>query len=600
MYGIFSLLSFLSVVVAAHGRFDRRHISNKTCKAVPGDLTWPSENTWKALSRQVSGRLIKTTPIAKSCYPGSGYDSVECDNVVEEWPILDFTTTNVIGRSLPYYIACPPINYTAGEVPVRQCSLGINPAMAVNATTRSDISATVQFARENNVRLVTTATGHDLLGRSDGFGSLELWLRYYRNKIIFQKVYEPTKACTNSSWKGSVMFIDGVYQWRDVSAVAKANNVFVATGGTPSVGAIGGWSQGGGHGPATTYVGWGVDQVLEAEVMLANGQVVTANSCQNTDLYRSLRGGGPGFGVVLSMTVKAHANVPVIAVHHLTMVPGNNANDTSDLLDAVTKLLQRTSDLTDAGVGGYGFWFNHYDKIAVNNSTSGYRHQVWTIGKDESYARSVLDPLVKELQQNGSSSVQIHSDYVTYNDYWSFYEKEMAFEGPQGKTTIMTSRAINRDQTTDFASLRRVVGTISDAPGQDNSNCILFAGGEKVASDGNDPFAGYHPAWRKASFGVVTIRVLPHNITDIERAAVEKDILSKTSAMEAFAPGTGAYMNEADRLDPNYIENFYGANYQRHLRTKKKYDPENLFYCGTCVGAEEWVERKDGPLCRKV
>jgi hypothetical protein len=121
--------------------------------------------------------LIKTSPIAKSCYAGRNFNSEQCENVVEEWPILDFTNTNVIGRSLPYYVACPPINQTAGERAVRPCTLGINPVMAVNATTRSDISATVQFARKNNVRLVTTGTGHDLLGRSDGYGSLELWLR---------------------------------------------------------------------------------------------------------------------------------------------------------------------------------------------------------------------------------------------------------------------------------------------------------------------------------------------------------------------------------------------------------------------------------------
>jgi hypothetical protein len=146
-------------------------------KKVPGDPSWPSEDTWNSLSRQVSGRLIKTTPIAESCYPGSNYNSTECEYVVNEWPLLDFTTTNVIGRPLPYYVACPPINHTAGEVPVRQCVLGINPVMAVNATSRSDIRATVEFARKNNIRLVTTGTGHDLLGRSDGFGSLELWLR---------------------------------------------------------------------------------------------------------------------------------------------------------------------------------------------------------------------------------------------------------------------------------------------------------------------------------------------------------------------------------------------------------------------------------------
>jgi hypothetical protein len=396
------------------------------------------------------------------------------------------------------------------------------------------------------------------------------------------------------------MVIDGVYQWRDVAAVAKANNVFVATGGTPSVGAIGGWSQGGGHGPATTYVGWGVDQILEAQVMLADGKIVTASACENSDLYRSLRGGGPGFGVVLGMTVKAHENLPTIPTHHLTMVPRGNSNDTSGLLDAITTLLQRTSHLTDNGVGGYGFWFNHYEKIAVNNAMSGYRHQVWTLGKNESYARSLLDPLVSELQQKYNATVDIHSDYVTYPDYWTFFNTEMAFEGPQGKTTVMTSRAINRDQVADFTSLRGAVETISDAPGQDNSNCLLFAGGPKVAADGADPFAGYQPAWRTASFGIVTVRVLPLTITDQQRAVAEQDMLDKTATMEAFAPGTGAYMNEADRLDPNYIVNFYGSNYAAHLQTKKKYDPENLFYCPTCVGAEEWVERVDGPLCKRV
>ncbi|RMZ66112.1 fad binding domain-containing [Pyrenophora seminiperda CCB06] len=600
MYRFLTFVLCLSTSVAGKGNFEKRYISGETCKAVPGDPSWPSEGTWKSLSLQVGGRLIKTSPIAQSCYQGSNYNSTECESVVHEWTNTEFTTTNVIGRTLPYYIACPPLNHTAGDMPVRSCVLGINPVMSVNATSRSDISATIEFARKNNIRLVTSGTGHDLLGRSDGFGALQLWLRYYRNRIIFQKVYEPTNACKKSSWKGNAIVIDGVYQWRDVAAIAKDNNVFVATGGSGTVGAIGGWSQGGGHGPATTYVGWGVDQILEAEVMLANGRIVTANSCENSDLYRSLRGGGPGFGVVLSMTVKAHANVQVVAVHHLTMVPHANANNTSGLLDAITTLLQRTSDLTDAGVGGYGFWYNHYDRVAVNSSTSGYKHQVWTIGKNESYARTVLDPLVKELQQNQSFRVQIHSDYETYDDYWSFFNKEMAFDGPQGKTTIMTSRAINRNQTTDFVSLRKIVETISDAPGQDNSNCILFTGGKKIAADGNDPFAGYHPAWRKASFGIVTVRVIPLNITDTQRSAVEKDMLSKTSAMEVFAPGTGAYMNEADRLDPQYIANFYGANYPHHLRTKHKYDPDDLFYCATCVGSEEWFERRDGPFPPKA
>jgi hypothetical protein len=74
-------------------------------------------------------------------------------------------------------------------------------------------------------------------------------------------------------------------------------------------------------------------------------------------------------------------------------------------------------------------------------------------------------------------------------------------------------------------------------------------------------------------------------------------MLSRTALMERFAPGTGAYMNEADRQDPNYIQNFYGDNYVSHLATKNKYDPNNVFYCATCVGSENFIEKPDGPLC---
>jgi hypothetical protein len=58
-------------------------------------------------------------------------------------------------------------------------------------------------------------------------------------------------------------------------------------------------------------------------------------------------------------------------------------------------------------------------------------------------------------------------------------------------------------------------------------------------------------------------------------------------------------MNEGDGEDPDYVETFYGPNYPSFLATKKKYDPEDVFYCRTCVGAEAFVDRPDGPLCRK-
>lgn len=68
----------------------------------------------------------------------------------------------------------------------------------------------------------------------------------------------------------------------------------VVGGGSPTVSSTGGWMQGGGHGPASHTFGLGADQVLEAEVVLANGTLDTANACQNQDLYTAIRGGGAG------------------------------------------------------------------------------------------------------------------------------------------------------------------------------------------------------------------------------------------------------------------------------------------------------------------
>jgi FAD/FMN-containing dehydrogenase len=211
------------------------------------------------------------------------------------------------------------------------------------------------FARLNNIRLVVASTGHDLLGRSDGYGSLEIWLRYYRNSINFQKTYASANKCTKSGWKGSAINIDGAYQWKDVYKVAMANNVIVVGGGAVSPGAIGGWPSGGGHGPATRNYGLGADQILEADILVADGRIVTANACENADLFRAIRGGGPGFGITLSTTVKAYPNIKVVTAHHFAFAPLEQTANNSDLLDAVSVMLQSLPDMNDGGFAGYAY-----------------------------------------------------------------------------------------------------------------------------------------------------------------------------------------------------------------------------------------------------
>lgn len=81
---------------------------------------------------------------------------------------------------------------------------------------------------------------------------------------------------------------------------AGENNITIVGGASPTVGPGGGWLAGGGHSAVTNVFGLGVDNVLQIRGVLPNGTYVTANRCQNPDLWFAWRGGGGSTFVSLS------------------------------------------------------------------------------------------------------------------------------------------------------------------------------------------------------------------------------------------------------------------------------------------------------------
>jgi hypothetical protein len=484
------------------------------------------------------------------------------------------------------------VDYTSGATPL-SCTLGSNPRYAVNVTTTKQIQRTIAFAKKHNIRLVTKSTGHDINGRSDGFGSLELWLQYHRNGIDFQPQFTPCNGCQKDKWNGSAIQINGAYQWRDVYAVAKQNNVIVVGGGSPSVGAVGGWATGGGHGPATRNYGMGADQILEVEAVLEDGSVVTANACENSDLYKAFRGGGPGYAIALSFTMKTHPNVPVIAVQRLEVVPvGGNM---SALLDGVAKLFQLYPAMSEAGFAGYGYWYLNNFAPIFGNTTIGYYHDFWAIGKSVEQAKEGFAPIRKELEKlNGL--ITLNETYNEYPDYWSMYEAESGLHDPVGSEASLTSRLFDPTSVSDSSRVRDYIEVASGGAGDFVSNVVLLVSGQKT---GEDAYSGLNPAWRTSPFlHVIGWGWAPGSSEDIKGYVRNNVTNVKGAASKALAPNTGGYMNEGDRMDPEWKKTFYGASYEGHLVTKHKYDPDGLFYCPTCVGSDEWVDKPETPLCR--
>ena len=137
------------------------------CKTAPSDNSWPLDENWVELNNSIDGTLIKTIPIASSCWPGNPFNSPEsCAVVQRNWTLATFHSELPESIDYPIYAnnSCLPPG-VAGYDEKRGCSLGGLPEYVVNATTEQQVATAVKWASQRNIRIAVKGTGHDLSGR---------------------------------------------------------------------------------------------------------------------------------------------------------------------------------------------------------------------------------------------------------------------------------------------------------------------------------------------------------------------------------------------------------------------------------------------------
>jgi FAD/FMN-containing dehydrogenase len=180
-----------------------------------------------------------------------------------------------------------------------QCVKGTYIQYAVRVEEVSDVVKTMAFAKSKNIRLVIRNTGHDYLGKSTGAGALGLWMHHLKGFEV--------SDYKSKQYTGKAVTLGAGMMSQDATAKAHDQGLTIVGGNCPSVGLAGGYTQGGGIGPLTSRYGFGADQVLSWKVVTVDGKILDATPEKNSDLYWALSGGGGGtYGVVVSMTVKAH------------------------------------------------------------------------------------------------------------------------------------------------------------------------------------------------------------------------------------------------------------------------------------------------------
>lgn len=171
------------------------------------------------------------------------------------------------------------------------------PALIARCANVADVIAAVNFARENNLDLAIHGGGHNGAGLAMVDDGLVIDLSPMDGVDV-----DPDARTVR---------VQGGCTWGQVDHATHAFGLAVPSGIISTTG-VGGLTLGGGHGYLSRKYGLTVDNLLEVDMVLADGSFVTASEEENEDLFWAVRGGGGNFGVVTSFLFRAH---PVYTVY---------------------------------------------------------------------------------------------------------------------------------------------------------------------------------------------------------------------------------------------------------------------------------------------
>jgi FAD/FMN-containing dehydrogenase len=172
------------------------------------------------------------------------------------------------------------------------------PAIVAFCRQPEDVQAAVRAARRHGLPLSVRGGGHDWAGRALRDDGLVIDLTGMRDVVVDPQALVATVA--------------GGARVKDVAAAAGAHGLVAALGNCGTVG-MAGLTLGGGYGSLSGTCGLAADNLLGAEIVLADGRRVTTGPDAEPDLYWALRGGGGNFGAVTSLRVRLHPGRDLLA-----------------------------------------------------------------------------------------------------------------------------------------------------------------------------------------------------------------------------------------------------------------------------------------------
>jgi FAD/FMN-containing dehydrogenase len=191
-------------------------------------------------------------------------------------------------RQLPGLVSLPGEDRYGSATAIWAKQVGVAPIGVVHCRRADDVQAAIRAARELDVPLSVRGGGHDWAGRALCNG-IVIDLGGMRDVFV-----APDRRTA---------LVSGGALASDVAVVTDPLGLAVVAGSVGSVG-MAGLTLGGGYGPLIGRFGLALDNLLEAQVVLADGRIVTAGPHHHEELFWALRGGGGNFGVVTALSCR--------------------------------------------------------------------------------------------------------------------------------------------------------------------------------------------------------------------------------------------------------------------------------------------------------
>jgi FAD/FMN-containing dehydrogenase len=557
----------------------------------PGDPAWPSQALWDRLSHEVGGRLLKPHSPLAAC--ASDPSSADCSALFKE-------------LKNPYYLGDEPaLTQTLGWVGAWTSQPSV---YCVAAQTTDDVVAAVNFARENNLRLVVKGGAHSYQGQSNSADSLLIWTRNLKGAVLNDAfigvgcagLYEPKPAVTLGA---------GLIWGQAYDAVATTGGRYVQGGGCMTVG-VAGLIQGGGFGSFSKRYGMAAASLLEAEIVTADGAVRMANACTNPDLFWALKGGGGGsLGVVTRLTLQTHDLPEFVGGAFLTIKAASD--------DAYRKLIGKM-------VAFYGeALFNPHwgEQIAFrpdNVLSIAMVFQGLTQQEAEAAWRPFLDD-VKALPQDYNlvsspiivalparrfwdpSFLKMLPGIVLSDDrpgapagnvFWAgnLGEAGQVLHGYQSAwlpDSLLQKGEQQKLADALFAATRHWSLSLHVNKGLAGAPAQAIAAAKDTAM--NPAVLDAFALVISGAEGPPAYPGIPGHEPDVAAGRRHAEAIDKAmSEVRKLVPSAASYINESNFFDEGWRESFWGPNYARLLAVKDKYDPDGLFFGHHCVGSERW------------